>query len=61
VRRLHERGVAIGTHVLFPLGSTTGKPIAPTAMDDAEVARLAALGIDWIESDDPERVLELIG
>ena len=61
VRRLHDQGVAIGTHVLFPLGSTTGKPIAPTAMDDAEVARLAGLGIDWIESDDPERVLELVG
>ena len=61
VRRLHERGVAIGTHVLFPLGSTTGKPIAPSANDDAEVLRLTALGIDWIESDDPLRVMQLVG
>ncbi len=60
VRRMHERGVAIGTHVLFPLGSTTGKPIAPSAMQAGEVERLAALGVDWIESDDPERVLALI-
>ena len=58
---MHERGVALGTHVLFPLGSTTGKPIAPSAMQDSEVERLAALGVDWIESDDPERVLALVG
>ena len=31
VRRLHDQGIAIGTHTLFPLGSTTGKPIAPSA------------------------------
>jgi glycerophosphoryl diester phosphodiesterase len=61
VRRLHARGVAIGTHVLFPLGSTTGKSIAPSAMRDDEVLRLVALGVDWIESDDPERVRALAG
>lgn len=61
VRRMHERGVALGTHVLFPLGSSTGKPIAPSAMQDGEVQRLAGLGVDWIESDDPERVVALVG
>ncbi len=61
VRRLHDRGVAIGTHVLLPLGSTTGKRIAPAAMEAREIERLAGLGVDWIETDDPERVLELIG
>lgn len=61
VRRLHARGVAIGTHTLFPMGSTTAKPIAPAANTEAEVARLVALGVDWIETDDPVRLLELIG
>jgi glycerophosphoryl diester phosphodiesterase len=61
VRRLHERGIAIGTHTLFPLGSTTGKPISPSAMTAAEVDRLVALGVDWIESDDPERLQRMIG
>jgi glycerophosphoryl diester phosphodiesterase len=61
VKRLHEQGIAIGTHTLFPLGSTTGKPISPTAHTAAEVQRLVELGVDWIESDDPERLLALVG
>jgi glycerophosphoryl diester phosphodiesterase len=61
VKRLHAAGIAIGTHTLFPLGSTTGKPISPTAMTAAEVDRLVELGVDWIESDDPERLLRHIG
>lgn len=60
VRRLHERGIAVGTHTLFPLGSTTGKPIAPAAVTEAEVERLVELGVDWIETDDPERLQELL-
>lgn len=60
VRRLHAAGVAVGTHTLFPLG-TTGKPIDPRAATDEEARRLAALGVDWIESDDPERLLALVG
>jgi len=59
VARLHRQGVAVGTHTLFPLGST-GKPIAPAAETEREVARLVALGVDWIESDDPERLLPLV-
>nr|HEX4313011.1 glycerophosphodiester phosphodiesterase family protein [Kofleriaceae bacterium] len=61
VRRLHARGVAIGTHTLFPIGSTTGKRLSTTASQIAEVHRLVALGVDWIETDDPERLLKLIG
>lgn len=60
VERLHARGVAIGTHTIFPLGSTTGKPIAPSAVTEAEVHRLVALGVDWIESDDAERLMKLV-
>lgn len=61
VRRLHEKGVAIGTHTLFPLGSSTTKRIAPSSMTEAEVDRLVELGVDWIETDDPERLQKLIG
>jgi len=60
VRRLHAKGVAIGTHTLFPIGSTTGKAIAPSAATTAEVERLVEVGVDWIESDDPERLQRLI-
>ncbi|MEJ7604662.1 MAG: glycerophosphodiester phosphodiesterase [Kofleriaceae bacterium] len=60
VHRLHQAGVAIGTHTLFPIGSP-GKPIARSATTVAEVERLVALGVDWIESDDPERLLSIVG
>ncbi len=60
VAALHERGVAIGTHTLFPIGSTTGKSLSPKASTAAEVHRLVELGVDWIESDDPERLLALV-
>jgi glycerophosphoryl diester phosphodiesterase len=61
VDKLHAQGIAIGTHTLFPVGSTTGKPISPSAMTAAEVERLVSLGVDWIESDDPERVMRIVG
>ena len=60
VTALHRRGVALGTHTLFPLGTTTAKPVAPSAVTDAEAHRLIALGVDWIETDDPERLLALL-
>lgn len=60
VRRLHRQGVAIGTHTLFPLGSATGKRIDASAATTAEVHRLVELGVDWIETDDPERLMALI-
>jgi glycerophosphoryl diester phosphodiesterase len=61
VRRLHARGVAIGTHTLFPIGSTSARRIATVDEEVAEVHRLVALGVDWIETDDPERLMALIG
>jgi glycerophosphoryl diester phosphodiesterase len=60
VELMHRRGIAIGTHTLFPLGSP-GKPAAPSAATAHEVERLVALGVDWIETDDPERLLPLVG
>ncbi|MFT3699796.1 MAG: glycerophosphodiester phosphodiesterase family protein [Kofleriaceae bacterium] len=60
VRSLHARGIAIGTHTIFPIGSTTGKPLAASAYSVREVERLVALGVDWIESDDPERLMQVM-
>lgn len=60
VDRLHRRGVAVGCHTVFPLGSTTGKPIDPTACCHDEIERLVATGVDWIESDDPVRLMECL-
>jgi len=48
VRRLRAAGMAVGAHVVFPLDGRATPP--------AELERLFALGLDWIESDDPERL-----
>ncbi len=61
VERMHRRGVAIGTHTLFPIGSTTGKRIDASSDSIAEVERLVELGVDWLETDDPERLLAELG
>ena len=57
---LHAQGVPIGTHTIFPIGSTTGKAIPATSSARAEVERLCEIGVDWIETDDPERLQALI-
>jgi hypothetical protein len=48
-------------HTIFPIGSTTGKAIANSSSSHAEVDRLCEIGVDWIETDDPERLQQLIG
>lgn len=60
VARLHRLGVAVGAYTLFPMGSTTGKPIPVSATSVDEARRLIDLGLDWIETDDPERLLGLL-
>jgi glycerophosphoryl diester phosphodiesterase len=60
VAAMHERGVAVGAYTMFPVGSTTGKPISALASDRKEVERLVDLGVDWIETDDPERLQQLV-
>jgi glycerophosphoryl diester phosphodiesterase len=61
VDALHAQSVPIGTHTIFPLGSTTGKAIAGSSSSHGEVERLCKIGVDWIETDDPERLQKLIG
>ena len=58
---LHAQGVPLGVHTIFPIGSTTGKAIPETSQSHREVERLCEIGVDWIETDDPERLQRLIG
>jgi glycerophosphoryl diester phosphodiesterase len=58
---LHAQGVPLGVHTIFPIGSTTGKAIPTSSSSKAEVERLCEIGVDWIETDDPERLQQLIG
>lgn len=61
VASLHARGVAVGAYTLLPIAGPPHKPLLPLASDEREVARLVNAGVDWIESDDPERLLALLG
>jgi len=58
---LHAQGVPLGVHTMFPIGSTTGKAIPTSSSSKSEVERLCEIGVDWIETDDPERLQQLIG
>jgi glycerophosphoryl diester phosphodiesterase len=53
VRWLRGRGLAVGAHVVCPLAGP------PTS--DREIARLLALELDWIETDDPEWLMRARG
>ena len=63
VARLRGHGVeAVGAYTLFPLDTRTVKRAAQRGADErVELDRVIGLGVDWIETDDPERMLEYIG
>ena len=50
VTRLRAARMAVGAHVVFPIA----RPPTPWF----EIERLLSLGLDWIESDDPLRLLD---
>ena len=55
VQKFHQRNMIIGSHTLYPLDLRTITD--PGLNQDEEVARLAGCGVDWIETDDPERLM----
>jgi len=61
VSSFRSRGMAFGTYTIFPIEMTGVRH----ELGDAEQARrleeIAAAGVDWVETDDPVRVLELLG
>lgn len=53
VRKYHQRDMKVGTFTLYPL--TPGEmPEEKRAYYSEETKRLAALSVDWIETDQPE-------
>lgn len=62
IRKFHDHNMAVGTYTIFPLDRRNVKGIAmPAAVEEAEARTLAALGVDWFETDDPERLLKVLG
>lgn len=57
VAKYHKRNMKVGCFTLYPL--TPGEvPPEKKAHYSSEVKRLAALGVDWIETDNPSLVWE---
>ena len=60
IGRFKARGTAVGTFTFFPIEMTG---VRHHLNDEAQVSRLRELheqGVDWIETDDPVRAIELL-
>jgi glycerophosphoryl diester phosphodiesterase len=62
IQKYHKRGMAVGTYTPFPLLPPGEEYQGPRDFGyyKNEVLRLAKLGIDWIETDNPKIVYNII-
>lgn len=59
VEGFHARGMRVGAYTAFPLDTRYTR--FPDEDPERVVSRLTEQGVDWIETDDPERLLTLYG
>lgn len=59
ITKFHARGMGVGTYTLLPLAGDYPPP--PLDAQERELLELAALKVDWIETDDPVRTLQILG
>ncbi|CAM3530020.1 glycerophosphodiester phosphodiesterase [Parendozoicomonas haliclonae] len=57
VQKFHDRNMLVGAYTLFPYDTRTVSASESDQM--AEARRLHELKVDWIETDDPEKLLKL--
>ncbi len=58
VRKFHDRGMIVGAYTLFPLDKHLVHD--PSLDQEKLLERLKNLGVDWVETDDPERTMNLL-
>ncbi len=58
-QRFRERNMLLGAYTLFPIASDLLDPRI-CREQEAEALRLYQMQVDWIETDDPERLLNLL-
>ena len=61
IAKFHARAMAVGAYTLFPLEMTGVKRVLPESEQIERLKQLAAWGLDWVETDDPEKARGLIG
>lgn len=59
IQKYHKRGMDVGTYTLFPL-TPPEKEEENTELYERQVKRLSELGVDWIETDNPKRVCDVL-
>ncbi|MBK8264096.1 MAG: hypothetical protein IPK80_22505 [Nannocystis sp.] len=60
IDRFHGRGMSVGAYTLFPVEMTGVRRHVPDAQQIELLHQLHASGLDWIETDDPERAQRLL-
>jgi glycerophosphoryl diester phosphodiesterase len=60
IDKYHKRGMGVGVYTLFPLIRTEKDNEAHNAYHASEVKRLMRLDVDWITTDHPEKVYEIV-
>jgi glycerophosphoryl diester phosphodiesterase len=61
VKRFHDRDMAVGAYTMFPLDTSAVKNPLPEDAEIERIRQLVAYGVDWFETDDPEKLQALLG
>jgi glycerophosphoryl diester phosphodiesterase len=59
IAKFHDRDIAVGTYTFFSTDPSYPN-LLTVEQQEARIRELAGLGVDWIETDDPEHVLRLL-
>ena len=57
-QKFHDRSMLVGSYTLFPLDKRAVKD--PSADQEEILEKLVRYGVDWIETDDPEKAMRMI-
>ncbi len=60
VTKFHDREMAVGAYTVYPLDTTMVKQPLGEADETRVAEELIQAGVDWIETDDPRELLDLV-
>lgn len=61
ISKFHKRNMAVGAYTIFPLDTRSVKNTLSKDEELAMIQRLSEQGIDWFETDDPEKLKQALG
>lgn len=60
VEKFHNRGYAVGAYVFYPYDVTFVQQQLTEEEEERVIRRLVKQGVDWMETDDPEKLMKLL-